>query len=179
MADGGCSGGFHVDGLVHFDDADGAEDAYIGDVRSVDKRAEMGGEFLFDARHLCAPATCFDDANGCSGDGTGQRVSHEGWPMHHGAADSITYSIGGKYGGECHETPGERLSKAENVWGDSGGVGGKQRTCTPKSRGDFVGDEEYAVTVAESAYPGDKFRIVESHPTGTLNHGFDDDGRHG
>ena len=35
------------------------------------------------------------------------------------------------------------------------------------------------MTVAESAYPGDKFRIVESHPTGTLNHGFDDDGRHG
>ena len=173
-----------IEGGGELDDTDRPEDADIGDIVPVREVAEAVTEPVPDPRHRGAPVSVTDQVQRRGGDRTGQRIGHEGGPVHQGPATGgrahrVRHGGGGEHGGEGEHASGERLADAEDVRGDPCCGGGEQVAGASETGGDLVGDEQDAVGVADPSDAGDEGMVVEAHASGTLDHRLDDDGGDG
>ena len=107
----------------------------------------------------------------------GKRVRHERRPVHEdasGRSDGAGHPIRTHRGRKGHVAPGERLAQAKNVGHRGRVLVGEEPACASKAGGDLVKNQQDFVLVAEAPDSIQIPRMVEAHPAGTLNYGFED-----
>ena len=110
---------------------------------------------------------------------TAQRVAAVAVRVQEGAfaavvEEGLVHVIRGQHRSQRQETAGQAFRQADEVRGNAGLLAGEQTAGATEADRDLVGDQVYAVLVAELPRASQVVGMVHAHAAGALHQGFQD-----